>query len=1313
MTSLTDGLDPRVLNLGKLIGLLKQDSRIDQDWFAHADVELGNIPRRVRELLQLTADVLGKGKTPAGVPGGTWYPIPNPVDKAKATGFYLVAPPPPASGTSPVNATVGIGVLQETGYGKLSINAYGYVPLFKLSSDSSPSIVIGTQPSSIGVVASLTDNETFKANGVSFTSMKLDVNFSFSAAQAPSMRLTFGNLKGAPAGVPSEFTSLQQLIDNIEAVGKWIAAVILQGTYWLDHYIGSSVYTIGDILTTACVLTVDNDGKYNLNLDYLKTNVKNPKVLAENFLFNLLHKLSESDKPIVPIPVGAAGSGIYVVREKAEDGASDYGARLMINDIKVGGGAKSKETTSGDKTASPPPEITFQIGKWIAEEKDKDSWVARALGETKDFVKPGVSIYLLRSTSTAGECKSEGPNVTFKPRIELVSLGLDVYGGAGQALFDIGGYTMGGAELRVYVKQSDSGFIFGGAASIDDLGIPLGPGFGSGAQGKNSNPVAQSLLESGAKAEKTDKDEGDKEPVNPTFSMSAAYVKGGNFAFQLYDADGKPSDKVVLPIQRALGPLQCQKIGLGWVQKDKFLSLLFDGGIHLDVLSVDLYGLSVGIPIGSPGDFSKYSLDLEGMGLALKAGQVEVSGAFVKLAADEKSTPKRLYPEYNGVVYIKAGTFSITAIGSYAYIKENDDGYASLFIFGALEGKLGGPAFFYVTGLAAGFGYNRGLVLPDMDGVADFPLVAAASDPKKLGGLPPNPAKALQGLGSTVPARRGNYWLAAGVRFTSFDLVSTTALLVVQFGQELEIALLGVSKITLPPPSAGETKVKWAYAELAMQVKLLPAKGFFSATAVLTPNSYVLDPACKLTGGFAFYVWFGDNDNAGQFVLTLGGYHPDFTPPPHYPKVPRLGFNWPLPGDVTISGEAYFALTPSAIMAGAGLQVLYSSGNLRAWFKAQMDALVSWAPFHYRLDISISIGASYRLNLLFVTTTLKVELGASLSIWGPPMGGRVRINWYIISFTVSFGADESHQPETLKWANQDGTGFAQTLLPHETKKALRSHQPMLAAPAAPNVEPSGVFVVTANDGHADTFKKDGKDIWIVRANHFVFSALTTFPATEIDVVRPSSQTAKYKPKDVCGADYTNVYIRPMNAEVTSSVFNVKITDKLDRPYDLVGVFDFKFSCQSVPAAKWGKPVPAGQPPEMNELLPKRLMGLEKITPKQPTLSPSGALALNIDIASAFTYDTVDEHDESKHIDPDHLPLALGQKPVGPVPAVKADAFGDITRALTNTTVTAARAQLLSTLQGYGFDPVTNAPMKTLATDPGAVLVGKPLILVAA
>lgn len=1331
MSSLTDALGPRVSNLGQLIGLITPAGEINQDWFSHAGTEIAHIPRQVPELLQLIKDVLGPASKAVGLPGGSWYPIPNPVDNTTPTNFYVVAPAPVPGIAS---AQIGLGVMKESGYQNLSVAAYGLVPLFQLSATAVPSLVIGTQPSSVGVAAGLTDGKTFSApNGVTFETMQLDVDLFFSSTQAPSMKLVFGGVKGAPGTLPCSgnkctFDSLKALLDNITTVGEWIASVILQGTYWLNTYVGSSNYTVGEILSDACILTTDKGGKYQLNLSYLQKNVNNPKVLAENFIFNLLNRLADSQKPIIPVPVGSDGSGIYVVKEATEKpGTYDYGARLMIQDILVSGGGGTG-TSGGGAAPLPPAELYVQLGKWIASEKDSNSWLARSLGQTKDYAQPGVAVYLMRSSSTAGACSSEGPDLQFAPHVEFVSLGLDVRGGAGQPLFNVKGYTMNGAELRVYVKESGGSVTFGAAASLDGLGLPLGPNFGSAVQGSGTNPVAQSLLQSGSPAKPPEGSApgGDKSPVNPTFSMSAAYVQTGKFVFQLYDSNGNPSDKVVIPIQRALGPLQCQSLGLGWVQKDEMLSLLFDGGLYLDVLSVDLYGLTVGIPVTTPGNFSRYNLDLDGMGLTFKSEQVELSGAFVKLRPDPKATPPRKYTEYNGEVLVKAGTFSINAIGSYAYIEEGGAGYASLFIFGALNGQLGGPAFFYVTGLAAGFGYNRGLVLPDQNGVTTFPLVAAAADPSKLGGLPPDPAKALQGMGAVVPPQRGQYWLAAGVRFTSFDLINTTALLVVEFGRELQIALLGVSWISLPPPSApGATPaVRYAYAELGMAVRLLPSEGVFSATAVLTSNSFLLDPACKLTGGFAFFVWFGSNEHAGQFVLTLGGYHPDFKPPTHFPRVPRLGFNWPLPGNVTISGEAYFALTPSAVMAGAGLQIVYSAGNLRAWFKAQMDALIQWAPFHYSLDIAVSIGASYRLNLLFVTVTLKVELGASLSLWGPPMGGIVHINWYIISFSVGFGADRAHRPASLDWSNADGTGFAQTLLPHQTTKAPQPHaagmraaalaaERALTGDAPATVEPSGVFTITINDGQLSTLQKDGEDIWIVRPNHFTFSALTTFPATEVGV--EGNTTRKHRPNDVgaCDESYDVVYIRPMNETVTSSVFDIKMVSVLNKQtYDLSGRFDYALSCHPVPAAKWGPPLEPGQDPEMNAMLPGRLLGLEKITPKQPALTPSGALALDIDISEAFTYDTVNDPHDPHGPGPYHLPLAPGQTPVGPVPSVEPNSIARIKQSLTSDGVTAARAQLLAALQGFGFDPVTNSPMTNFAANPGAALVGNPLILAA-
>jgi hypothetical protein len=51
------------------------------------------------------------------------------------------------------------------------------------------------------------------------------------------------------------------------------------------------------------------------------------------------------------------------------------------------------------------------------------------------------------------------------------------------------------------------------------------------------------------------------------------------------------------------------------------------------------------------------------------------------------------------------------------------------------------------------------------------------------------------------------------------------------------------------------------------------------------------------------------------------GYHPRFKVPAHYPRVPRLGFNWRIGDTVVIKGQPYFALCAHAVMAGGALEI--------------------------------------------------------------------------------------------------------------------------------------------------------------------------------------------------------------------------------------------------------------------------------------------------------------------------------------------------------------------------------------------------------
>jgi hypothetical protein len=1285
-------LPPKVISLGKLIGLLTGSGNtlaFNASWFSNPVSNIEGIPDRMNDLVSLIIDFLGTQEEEPG-----WYPIPNPKTNQN-TPFYLVT-----TTSSATSGEVGLGWMTSYTENKLTLEPYVYIPLITYT-DTGITFVLNTNPCKVGITGSAVSGNFSVTSGsstIQFDNMQLEGDI-YLANQDPTINLSFKNLQGA--SFTSPVTSLAELQQT--EVLACIGELLLQATNWLNTKIGPTNITIGQVLTDANFLT-NNSGTYSLNISNLSGT---PSSIALNFVSAVLAQLASSTTPIFAL----SGGGIYV-QEQSNGNNKTYGLQFIAQ-ITI---------TEAD---SSKPTVELCIGEWLSGEDTTDNWMTRSAPSITD-IPAGLLLWLLNEDNS-----SSSPVFSFAPAFSLGTIGVNIAGSAGKPLFDLKGYTMQQLELRATVNpvtlNTPSTWQYGFAGKFDKLGFPMVPDASSGS-GSSGNPVAQSLLQANnAPATSTDSSgnqPGDEAPANPTFGVAASWFNGnGIFDVQLYDDKNKPASEVDFMINRQLGPLNCQQINVGWENASDILSVLFDGSVAIGPLKISLQGLTIGIPVSTPQTIGNYSLDLQGLGINFNAGSVSLDGAFVKVPASTTQP----YTSYDGTVAIQAGTFAINALGSYAYVPATapvTGGYTSLFIFGTMLEPLGGPEFFFVTGLAAGFGYNRGIVLPDQNSVPAFPFVAALNDPTSLGATEnngtwtfPSPTQVLSQITDIVPPQRGEYWLAAGIKFTSFSLINTSALLTVEFGNTLQIGVTGISWMSLPPPPKGSTSStkKYAYIELGIEIEVLPDEGVVMATAILSPNSYVIDPNCHLTGGFALYAWFGNNPHAGQFVLTIGGYYPTFNAPAYFPQVPRLGFNWNVSEHVTISGDAYFALTPSAIMAGGGLSVVFSDGNLKAWFISQMDALVQWAPFQYQLGISISIGVSYKLNLLFTSITLKVELGASVHVWGPRMGGKAHISWAIISFTVPFGADKPDATLTLDWTTTDGTGFADTLLPQQS--AVNSNPPTSLSAAATSGSSLNILNLAPVSGLQATWvdPSTNTSYWVVRPASFAFSATTAFPLTEINVTSAANETAQtnWQATSVCpaGSAYA-IYVRPMNVAITDSSLTLELYDDINKVvYDLAADFDFNLSLVSVPAAKWGPPIApasngmAGQP-EMNSLLSGILNGFSSISPAITQLTPNGANALNIDSTTAFANITVDNPTS-------YLPLSSTTPATGTIPQVESDtaSWNTISTALLSTSVTATRTDVYTTLVSvFGIDPVTNGSVSNLAAQPGAYLNGSPMII---
>lgn len=467
-----------------------------------------------------------------------------------------------------------------------------------------------------------------------------------------------------------------------------------------------------------------------------------------------------------------------------------------------------------------------------------------------------------------------------------------------------------------------------------------------------------------------------------------------------------------IDVQKVFGPVHLDRVGVRYSGGAAWF--LLDAALSAAGLTLSLQGLA----FGSPLDEFAPRFDLQGIGIDYSNGGVEIGGTFLRQTATDAEG--ETYDAYAGAAVLRTDAFALSALGSYARL----DGHPSLFVYAVLDRPLGGPAFAFVTGLAAGFGYNRALAVPTLDGVADFPLVKAALD----GSDPPQSTAevgtALASLAPYLAPRVGEVFVAAGVRFSSFKLVDSFVLAVVQFGRETEVDVLGLSTLVLPTPVPGETATPLARAQLALRATYHPSQGVLAVAAQLTGGSYVLSRACRLTGGFAFYTWFA-GEHAGDFVLSLGGYHPAFQVPSHYPAVPRLGLAWTVSEHLSVEGSLYCALTPSLLMAGGELKAVYQDGSLQASFTAGMDAAIAWKPYHYEFQAYVDVAVQYTYHIpLLGTHHLDVEVGAGLSCWGPDFAGQVHVDLDVVSFTVPFGASAPVSPAPISW-----DAFAASFLP--------------------------------------------------------------------------------------------------------------------------------------------------------------------------------------------------------------------------------------------------------------------------------------------
>ncbi|KAI9151226.1 transcriptional activator srcap [Paramyrothecium foliicola] len=605
------------------------------------------------------------------------------------------------------------------------------------------------------------------------------------------------------------------------------------------------------------------------------------------------------------------------------------------------------------------------------------------------------------------------------------------------------------------------------------------------------------------------------------------------------------------PLDKKKGPVKLSGIALSYEGGTLCISL--DASVLIGPIGAGVQGLNLVLDLKSVKglhDLLHVPIDvsIEGFNMSFDRDPVMLAGALYHKPGTQS---------YFGGVAISLSSFSIAALGAYEQVpaKDNVPAYDSFFVYAMAEGLLFTVGWAEVRGIIAGFGYNSRLRLPTVDQLTEFPLIKGFKTP---GGFSMETAiKDLTGQDAFVVPSMGSLWLALGLVIRACEVIDMRAVATVALGpNQTEVGLIARATASLPRGSTPDKAL--ILIDLSVIGKLDLLHGELSVDGQINPTSFILNKDCRPSGGFAIRSWFGKNSpHAGDWVVSFGGYHPMFKVPAHYPVPKRLGISWTLSSHLRVTGNAYAAITPGAIMAGGMLQAVFSAGSLGAHFDAHADFLVNLKPLYYKAEMAISAGVYYEIRVWFVRKKISVNVGASLILEGPPIRGKVYFDLCVVKFSVSFGSGIGDSIRPISLGELMDLVLQNAALNREKNVIQNAHTFTVV---------SGLVSDTTSESSkaaAHTRKPGGeKDAWIVRSDNLLFQVRSPIP---ISCARVVGESGEYFGNEICSRP---MHMKRNQKEKFTTTMDVKVC--LKNKEDALPFRKVAKIYDQLPANYWGE-----------------------------------------------------------------------------------------------------------------------------------------------
>lgn len=395
-------------------------------------------------------------------------------------------------------------------------------------------------------------------------------------------------------------------------------------------------------------------------------------------------------------------------------------------------------------------------------------------------------------------------------------------------------------------------------------------------------------------------------------------------------------------------------------------------------------------PSDSSGNLGPVDLGLgfkppKGVGLAIDAGMVK-GGGYLYFDFEKE--------QYAGALELTVAEFlSLKAIGLITTrMPDGSKGFSLLVIITAEFGDTGYQLGYGFTLLGVGglLGLNRTMRLqPLMEGVRTgavnrimFPTNIIANAPRII-----------SDLRTIFPPQEGKFLIGpmAKLGWGTPTLISLSLGIVIEIPGN--IAILGVLKVVLPDEKAALLRLQ---VNFAGAIEFDKKRAYFFAALFESRVLFI-----TIEGEMGVLVAWGADAN---FLVSVGGFHPQFNPPPlPFPSPKRVALNILNKSNARIQVMGYFGVTSNTVQFGAHADLYFGFSAFNIQGHIGFDALMQFSPFYFVIQVSASVSLKvFGIGLLSIRLRFSLE---GPTPWRAKGTGSISLLFFEISadFDITWG----------------------------------------------------------------------------------------------------------------------------------------------------------------------------------------------------------------------------------------------------------------------------------------------------------------------